>query len=87
MADQAGLQRLFFRQAEGCRYEVLPGPGKTLRWSVAEAQRDAESGELLHDDLLISAALCAVLDVLEWRLGEARSEVIEAEDPLAGLGW
>jgi hypothetical protein len=54
---------------------------------VGEAQRDQQTGELLHNDLLISAALCAVLDGLEWSLGEARSAVIEAEDPLEGLGW
>jgi hypothetical protein len=34
----------------------------------------------LHDDLLISAALCAVLD--DQAAGEARSSVIQAADPL-----
>jgi hypothetical protein len=47
-----------------CRYSVLPGPGKLLRWSVEDAA--------LHDDLLISAALTATLDTLDWRPRTAR---------------
>jgi hypothetical protein len=66
---------------------VAPGAAKQLRWSVGEAQRDPYSGELLHDDLLVSAALCEVLDGLAWGLGEARSEVIKVKDPSEGLGW
>jgi hypothetical protein len=81
------LQDEFFRQAGFCQYEVVEGPGKVLRWSVPDGTRDPETGELLHDDLLISAALCAVLDRQDWTFGEARSEVIEPEDPLEGLTW
>jgi hypothetical protein len=76
---------LFQRQAEHCRMEVIPGPERRLRWSVSETQRDPETGELLHDDLLLSAALCALLDAQEW--GLARSEVIDAFDPLDELTW
>jgi hypothetical protein len=76
---------LFQRQAEHCRMEVVPGPERRLRWSVSETQRDPETGELLHDDLLLSAALCALLDAQEW--GLARSEVIDAFDPLDELTW
>jgi hypothetical protein len=38
---------------------------------------------LLHDDLLISAALCAELDKQQW--GVAESGVIHSIDPLEGL--
>ena len=58
-ADQIRLDHLFWRQLEACRYSVLPGPGKLLRWSV--------ESETLHDDLLISTALIAILDHLDWR--------------------
>jgi hypothetical protein len=60
------LQELFFRQAENCLYEVVPGPGKILRWSVPDGYRDPVTGELLHDDLLMSAGLVAELDSLDW---------------------
>ena len=39
----------------------------------------------LHDDLLLSAALVAVLDGLKW--GQAYSAVLPSVDPLAGLDW
>jgi hypothetical protein len=51
----------------------------------AAGARNSASGELVHDDLLISAALCAVLDGEKW--GATESAVIPAPDPLQGLGW
>lgn len=58
-AEQTRLNHLFWQQLEACRYSVLPGPGKLLRWSV--------ESDTLHDDLLISAALIAILDRQDWR--------------------
>jgi hypothetical protein len=58
------LDALFWRQLAACRYTVLPGPGKLLRWGVEDAT--------LHDDLLISFALVAALDRRDWRPREAR---------------
>jgi len=52
----------FWQQLEHCQYEILPGPNKTMRWGVPDGTRDPASGELMHDDLILSAALCAVLD-------------------------
>jgi len=49
----------YHRQLRATTYEVLNGPGATLRWSVP-----ARDG---HDDLVISAALCAELDRLDHR--------------------
>ena len=69
------MQSSFFRQATFCEMQVLPGPNKTLRWGVPDGRRDPGSGELLHDDLLISAALCAVLDEQPW--GRAESAVVK----------
>lgn len=51
--------RIYRQQLAATTYEVLRGPGNQLRWSVP-----ASAG---HDDLVISAALTAVLDGLELR--------------------
>jgi hypothetical protein len=56
----------FWRQVEACQWQVSPGPEQRVRWGVPDGTRDPLSGELLHDDLLISAALCAVLDEQDW---------------------
>ncbi|MGI8963065.1 MAG: hypothetical protein ACR2GI_01010 [Thermomicrobiales bacterium] len=49
----------YYTQLRATTYEVLNGPGNLLRWSVP-----ARVG---HDDLVISAALCAELDCLDHR--------------------
>ncbi len=54
----------YLAQLRSTTYEVLNGPGNTLRWSVP-----ARDG---HDDLVISAALCAELDRLDHRPRIAR---------------
>lgn len=63
-SEQARLGRLFLRQMDACRYVVLPGPGRLLRWGVED--------ERLHDDLLMAAALVAVLQHKDWRPRSAR---------------
>jgi hypothetical protein len=55
---------LFWAQVEACTSQVATGPGKLLRWGVQH--------RATHDDLLVSAALCAVLDRLDWRPRTAR---------------
>ena len=45
--------------------------------------RDDATGELVHDDLLVSAAMCYALDGQMWGLAE--SEVIEGFDPIEGM--
>lgn len=65
-AEQARLDALFWKQVAACRYTVLPGPGRLLRWGVED--------ERLHDDLLISAALVAALDRHDWRPRTARGQ-------------
>ena len=79
------LQELFWQQCRFTQLEILPGPGKVMRWSVPDGTRDAATGELVHDDLVISAALTAVLDEQAW--GTAESAVIDAPDILEGLSW
>src|SRR3954464_9150392 len=62
--DGADITRIYRHQLAACTYEVLPGPGKLLRWSVPASRG--------HDNLLISAALAARLDEIDWRDRTAR---------------
>lgn len=50
--------------------EILPGPAKTMRWSVPEGARDETTGELIHDDHVIADSLVAILDKLEWSIAQ-----------------
>ena len=70
----------FWLQAKCCMSKVMEGPGRVLRWGVPDGTRD-DMGELVHDDELTSAALCAVLD--EQELGiTSMPLVVERLDPL-----
>ena len=82
--EQARLAALFWRQAAGCEMEVQPGPERRLSWGVPETRRDPETGELLHDDLLLSAALSAALDEIPLAASQPAA-VIRAADPLREL--
>jgi hypothetical protein len=85
VSARLNLQEEFWRQCEFTQLEVLPGPGKVMRWSVPDGTRDPSSGELLHDDLVVSAALCAVIDEQSW--GSAESAIIHQPDILGKLSW
>ena len=61
---RVGHHPILRHQLAPCTYEVLPGPGKLLRWSVPTSRG--------HDDLLISAALTVRLDDIDWRERTAR---------------
>lgn len=81
MADeQDRLQSLFQRQLQALSVEVGTGSEKTLKWWVPEGTPDPMGG-LLHDDLVISAAMTAILDEQPWKLGFS-SAVIQAADPI-----
>jgi hypothetical protein len=77
-------QKTFWQQLSYCQMEIIPGPERRMKWGVPDGTRDAATGDLVHDDLILSAALCAVLDGLEWGLAE--SAVVAGVDPLKGLG-
>jgi hypothetical protein len=62
--DGSYSTRIYRHQLAACTYEVLPGPGKLLRWSVPSSRG--------HDELLISTALTTRLDGIEWRDRTAR---------------
>lgn len=75
------LQALFFEQLSFMQYEILPGPSKVMRWSVPDGTRNPATGELVHDDLVLSAALCGVLDDQEWSVS-GPALVVRRSDPL-----
>jgi hypothetical protein len=62
--DGTDITRIYRHQLAACTYEVVAGPGKLLRWSVPASRG--------HDDLLISTALSARMDAIEWRDRTAR---------------
>ncbi len=62
--DGTDVTRTYWRQLANTVYDTPPGPGKPLRWSVPASRG--------HDDLVISAALTAVLDRIDWRPRLAR---------------
>ncbi len=72
LPDGAEDTQAFWAQVEACTYEVAPGPGRQLRWGVPNPQ--------IHDDLLMSAALVAVLEGMDWRPRRARG-LLKAEGP------
>lgn len=78
--EQDSLQALFYKQLAAVQYEVSVGSERTIRWSVPEGSRDGE-GNLIHDDLVLSAAMVAVLDEQDWHIGY-EPLLIQAVDPL-----
>ena len=58
--DGADITRIYRHQLAACTYEVLPGPGKLLRWSVPASRG--------HDDLLVSTALTLVVTAATFRI-------------------
>lgn len=71
--DGSPEQAQFWREVAAADFEVVDGPGRLIRWGVADPS--------VHDDLLISAALCALLE--DDAAGPiASAQIIEAPDPL-----
>ena len=82
--EYAGSDPTFQEQVSMCEFEILPGPQKRVKWGVPDGTRSPTTGELVHDDLLISAALCAVLDQKDWSIS-APTFIIQGIDPLADM--
>ena len=77
-SDAGSLQASFWTQVENCQYHILDGPGQMMHWSVPDSKRDQRTGELVHDDLVISATLVSELDAQPF--GLAVSRVVKAPD-------
>src|SRR3990167_3983672 len=52
-------------QYDKCQSEILPGPGKIIRWGVKDGTRDTQ-GRLIHDDHITADCLTSDLDLLAW---------------------
>ncbi len=61
LSDPGLLQRMFFRELQACRLEPMAN-AQTVRWGVPEGTRDPASVRIIHDDLVMSAALAALAD-------------------------
>ena len=79
--DQQPGTRQFWYEVETCQHEIRRGPGQSMKWGVWETP--AYDGLIArgHDDLLLSAALCAILDRQQWP-GTGKSAVIPTPDVL-----
>ena len=77
-------QSTYVNELSFCQFSILPGPEHRMRWGVPDGMRDPATGELVHDDLVLSAALAGVLDEQEWTLAMPAA-MIKAVDPLADM--
>ena len=82
--EQARYQAQFFTQLAACHFQVGGGPDQRMRWGVPDGTRDPAGGEPVHDDWVLSAALCACLEDLDWSPASP-SLIIPGSDPLAGM--
>jgi hypothetical protein len=82
--DDARETRQFWYEVGACQREVREGPTHSLRWGVWDAIGHDGLIAYGHDDLLISAALCAILDQQDWP-GSAEGAAVETRDPLEDI--
>jgi hypothetical protein len=82
--EYAPFDEQFTVQMNKCKSEIVPGPSKLMRWGVPDGTRDQSTGELVHDDDLITGALCYELDKLEWYISSPTTWT-QPRDPL--LDW
>jgi hypothetical protein len=76
------IQSRFWQELEHVQMEIVPGPDKRIKWGVPNGMK--VDGEFIHDDLVLSAALCAVLDTQEWAIS-GPALVVQRADPLKEL--
>jgi len=79
--DGSAEQAAFWQQLDWIEYEAQPNQG--LKWGSPEGKRDPVSGEMMHDDWVLSLALVHVLDELPWSIGA--SAVIAPRDVLVEM--
>jgi hypothetical protein len=81
LEDQERDTRQFWHEVKTCQYEVLPGPGERIKWGVWDPPAYDGLFAHGHDDLLVSAALCTILDQQSWP-GTGSAEIVQRVDPL-----
>lgn len=80
-ANETAYQAEFIHQLENCTFSVSNGPEQHIRWGVPDGSRYPQTNELLHDDWILSAALCTLLENRDW-INPSPALVITAPDPL-----
>jgi len=75
----------FLSEARACKYAISNGPEKRIQWSVPAGTRDG-LGQIIHDDWLMSAALCAALEE-EPLVVSFPTQIISARDPLEEMDY
>ncbi|MBP7228766.1 MAG: hypothetical protein KA988_06600, partial [Longilinea sp.] len=81
---QRALRERFLQQGCACTLQT-DGLQHSLRWSVPDSAQDPATGLPLHDDLLLSAALCAVLEDQPWPRPARPTQIVRAADPLTAI--
>jgi hypothetical protein len=81
------LQRQFWQQVGACQMESQGGVGCRIQWGVPDGARNPHTRELIHDDFLLSAALCALLDKEKWGNVSNTGGFVHARDPLEEMGF
>jgi len=74
----------FWRQLPAVTHILRPD--QTLSWGIPAGFLDPLTRDPLHDDWVISASLCSLLDK-HISLSQGISIIIPPLDPLANLGW
>jgi len=82
--DEEPDTRQFWYEVEACTYEIGTGPGKRMSWGVFEPPAYDGLVARGHDDLIISAALCSVVDKLAIP-GDAVGQAVFQADPLEAI--
>ena len=82
--EVGSLDFQFENQLAHCLYNIRPGPNQIMQWGVPDGTRDTATGELIHDDLILSAALCAPLDTLDWHFSSPTT-IIPGKNPLDAM--
>jgi hypothetical protein len=84
--DNEADTRQFWYEVGECEKEVGTGPGKPLKWGVWESPRYDGLIAYGHDDLLIGAALTAILEkYLPAVAGQGASATVEHSDELKDI--
>lgn len=66
-----------------CKSEILPGPGKIMRWGVKDGTRGPD-GLLVHDDIPVADSLTAILDKQQWAV-QSDTLFVPGTDPLHSM--
>ena len=74
----------FQLQMDKCKAEIVPGPAKLMHWGVPDGTRDEATGNLVHDDDLITASMCGILDQMAWSI-PTEPRTVEGYDPLEDM--